>query len=176
MGFDGKHWVGGFASGLLALCSTLSADHSIGASQWYSDSEASYWASPEPLPNSAPSTTTAVFADRLDWLPGPLRLDFSFPLTHIAARPTFSIRGAPESIERYAVWHTPGDFSFNAKLGTIQDYWLADTADLKAPSHVAVMLGVGATYTITERIHTEIEYTLIEADDDLLSLGLSYAF
>ena len=79
----------------------------------------------------------------------------------------------------YGVYRTSGRVYLKAKLGLLYEYLTSSVSgiidiDVDQPG-LAISIGVGGGWRVTDRLSAEIEFTSIEADIGYASLGLNWA-
>ena len=80
------------------------------------------------------------------------------------------------TLAAYGVYRTPGALYFKAKAGLVYEYFNVDLFGLPIEGDaIGLSLGIGGGYRINDGLALELEYTAIEADIDLISLGLNFA-
>ena len=76
----------------------------------------------------------------------------------------------------YGVYRTPGDLYFKGKAGLVYEYLNVDFRSLPLEGDaIGLSLGLGGGYRFNEALRLELEYTALEADIALFSLGLLYS-
>lgn len=79
----------------------------------------------------------------------------------------------------YGVYRTSGRFYLKAKLGLLYEYLTSSVSgivdiDVDQPG-LAISIGVGGGWRVTDQLSAEVEFTSIEADIGYASLGLNWA-
>lgn len=79
----------------------------------------------------------------------------------------------------YGVYRTSGRFYLKAKLGLLYEYLTSSVSGVGIDVNIdqpglAISIGVGGGWRVTDRLSAEIEFTSIEADIDYASLGLNW--
>lgn len=84
------------------------------------------------------------------------------------------------SVDTYSVYAAGrwGDKAYlKGKIGILsEDISISGGFVSGGGSDTGLSLGIGAGYSISDKINIEVEYTLIEEDIDFISLGVNYYF
>jgi len=84
----------------------------------------------------------------------------------------------------YGVYRTSGRFYVKAKIGLLYEYLTSSvtnpggggpTYDVDGPG-MSIPIGIGGGIRVTDRLITELEYTMVEADIGYASLGLNWLY
>lgn len=79
----------------------------------------------------------------------------------------------------YGAYRTSGRFYFKAKIGLLYEYLTSSvsggniTIDVDGPG-MSIPIGIGGGMRVNDRLSTEVEYTMIEADIGYASLALNW--
>ncbi len=88
---------------------------------------------------------------------------------------------AVTTLAGYGVYRTSGKFYLKAKLGLLYEYLTSSVSssgggfvvDVDQPG-LAISIGIGGGWHVTDQLSAEIEFTAIEADIGYASLGLNW--
>ncbi|MEM9382682.1 MAG: outer membrane beta-barrel protein [Planctomycetota bacterium] len=76
----------------------------------------------------------------------------------------------------YGVYRSPGALYFKGKAGLIYQYLNVENRAISLEGDgIGLSVGVGGGYRITNGASIELEYTVIERDIDLATLGVNFA-
>lgn len=77
----------------------------------------------------------------------------------------------------YGVYRSAGRFYFKGKAGLLTEYLDISGGNFSLEGYGgAISLGAGAGFRISNTANLELEYTIIEADINFLSLGITFEF
>ena len=103
---------------------------------------------------------------------------FAVELEYNRADLTFgSLSGELTSLAAYGVYRTQGDFYGKFKVGILSEElsFNAGYSDMVV-NDSGISGGVGAGYRFNDQFSAEMEYTYLEPDANLLSVGINYHF